>query len=109
MLFQQVCVTKPMKSEAHELRKRGAHVPAAPGAGGEYPVVHTVYPGFAAPCFAHCQPRSAFSPLVTFIALIVALRVTVPPSSGLFQSEPPGQEEWDLTVVVCSWNPPAGV
>lgn len=46
---------------------------------------------------------------VTFIALIVALRVTVPPSSGLFQSEPPGQEEWDLTVVVCSWNPPAGV
>ena len=27
---------------------------------GRVPPVHTVYPGFAAPCFAHCQPRSAF-------------------------------------------------
>ena len=86
VLFQEACVTGPVKSEARKATEVGAHCAHGPGAWDER---------------RQCTPRTWLHSLLshsqllkvsgfrpgTFTAFLVALRATVPPSSGLFQAE----------------------
>lgn len=84
----------------------GAHCACHPGAGGE---CHQ-----CAQCplalqhrFTCSWPRSAVSPPANIYSFIVALGVTIRPSSSLFQLEP-GQGEKDQQLCVSSLKGAAG-